>query len=344
MRCQILVRALFQMNGYDIIGDVHGCADKLEGLLQKLGYKQKDGVYRYSRADGDRQAIFVGDLIDRGCQQIRTLEIVRAMVEARTARMVMGNHEFDAISFATSNPEIRGEYMRPNNQKNIGQHKEFLKQIRANSALHRQTIEWFKTLPLCLEFPGIRIVHACWSDGAIDQVKTWIPCGTKMSTDFVIKANQKGSPEHKAIEVLLKGPELSLSKYGQPSFVDGDQVRSEARIRWWNAKARTLRELAEIPMGATTPDGAPYPELPDQECLEEAVYYYDGKEPVFYGHYWRSWPPEEGQDWTDNTVCVDFKAVKRGPLVAYRWNRGESVSSENYVQYPETHLPEGQRT
>src|ERR1035437_797422 len=334
--------SIIPMNGYDIIGDVHGCADKLEGLLQKLGYKQKDGVYRYSGADGDRQAIFVGDLIDRGSQQIRTLEIVRPMVEAGTAQMVMGNHEFNAISYATQNP--RGEYMRPHTAKNKRQHQAFTDQIPTSTALYAQTIEWFKTLPLCLEFPGIRIVHACWSDGAIDQVKNWIPCGTKMSSDFVVKANQKGSPEHKAIEVLLKGPELSLSKYGQPSFVDGDQVRSEARIRWWNAKAETLRELAEIPMGATTPDGAPYPELPDQECLEEAVYYYDGKEPVFYGHYWQSWPPEEGQDWTDNTVCVDFKAVKRGPLVAYQWNRGESVSLTHSGAYPETHPPEGQRT
>jgi hypothetical protein len=330
------------MNGYDIIGDVHGCADKLEGLLQKLGYKQKDGVYRYSGADGERQAIFVGDLIDRGCQQIRTLEIVRPMVEAGTAQMVMGNHEFNAISYATQNQ--RGEFMRPHTPKNDRQHQEFIDQIPTTSTLYADSIEWFKTLPLWLDLDGIRVVHACWNSEEIDRVNQWVPPGKPMSSHFVVKANQKGSPEHKAIEVLLKGPELSLSKYGQPSFMDCKHVRSEARIRWWNAKATTLRELAEVPMGATTPDGAPYPELSDHKCLEEAVYDYDGQEPVFYGHYWRSWPPKRGEDWTDNTVCVDFKAVKGGPLVAYRWNRGEGVSLKHYVQYPETHPPEGQRT
>lgn len=31
-------------DGYDIIGDVHGCATKLEALLQKLGYQTTDGT------------------------------------------------------------------------------------------------------------------------------------------------------------------------------------------------------------------------------------------------------------------------------------------------------------
>ena len=31
------------MNKYDIIGDIHGHADKLEQLLQKMGYKRKNG-------------------------------------------------------------------------------------------------------------------------------------------------------------------------------------------------------------------------------------------------------------------------------------------------------------
>lgn len=49
------------MDGFDIIGDVHGCADKLDSLLAKLGYQSQDGVYGHA----SRQAIFVGDLIDR---------------------------------------------------------------------------------------------------------------------------------------------------------------------------------------------------------------------------------------------------------------------------------------
>ncbi len=90
------------MQAYDIIGDVHGCADKLEGLLGKLGFEERAGVYRHP----ERQAIFVGDLIDRGPQQVETLNLVHAMVETGSAKVVMGNHEFNAISYATLNPEV----------------------------------------------------------------------------------------------------------------------------------------------------------------------------------------------------------------------------------------------
>jgi hypothetical protein len=35
-------------HGYDIIGDIHGCADTLELLLAKLGYMQINGVYSHA--------------------------------------------------------------------------------------------------------------------------------------------------------------------------------------------------------------------------------------------------------------------------------------------------------
>lgn len=47
---------------YDIIGDVHGHASALAALLTRLGYRETRGAWRHP----DRQAIFVGDLIDRG--------------------------------------------------------------------------------------------------------------------------------------------------------------------------------------------------------------------------------------------------------------------------------------
>jgi hypothetical protein len=49
----------------------------------------------------DRQAIFVGDLIDRGPRQVESVEIVRSMVDAGAAQIAMGNHEFNAIAYAT---------------------------------------------------------------------------------------------------------------------------------------------------------------------------------------------------------------------------------------------------
>ncbi len=62
---------------YDFIGDIHGHADKLEALLEKMGYSKKDGVYQHST----RKAFFVGDYIDRGPKIREPLEIVRGMIE-----------------------------------------------------------------------------------------------------------------------------------------------------------------------------------------------------------------------------------------------------------------------
>jgi protein phosphatase len=85
---------------FDIVGDVHGCADELEALLGELGYEvgaRTEGnglaagpMYRHP---GGRMAVFLGDLVDRGPRVLDTLRIVRNMVEAGAALCVMGNHE-----------------------------------------------------------------------------------------------------------------------------------------------------------------------------------------------------------------------------------------------------------
>ncbi|MDX3241640.1 polynucleotide kinase-phosphatase [Streptomyces sp. ME18-1-4] len=71
---------------FDIIGDIHGCAAELESLLGKLGYI--DGVH----PDG-RQAVFVGDLVDRGPDSPAVLRRVMSMVTSGNALCVPGNHE-----------------------------------------------------------------------------------------------------------------------------------------------------------------------------------------------------------------------------------------------------------
>ena len=85
---------------FDIIGDVHGCADELEALLGTLGYEVAavaEGVGlgsgpTYRHADG-RTAVFLGDLVDRGPRVLDTLRIVGNMVATGSGLCVMGNHE-----------------------------------------------------------------------------------------------------------------------------------------------------------------------------------------------------------------------------------------------------------
>jgi len=78
----------------DIVGDVHGCFDEMNTLLQQLGYTvEPDGAdFRVTPPDG-RKAVFVGDLVDRGPKITEVLRLVMGMVKAGTAFCVPGNHD-----------------------------------------------------------------------------------------------------------------------------------------------------------------------------------------------------------------------------------------------------------
>lgn len=139
---------------YDIIGDIHGQAEELEALLRKMGYKETGGVF----AHPERKAVFLGDFIDRGLKEQRTINICRPMVESGAALAVMGNHEFNAICYATPDPLKEGEHLRlhtkPGNQKS---HQAFLDEFPLGSPQHTEVIEWFKTLPVFLNLGSIRV-------------------------------------------------------------------------------------------------------------------------------------------------------------------------------------------
>jgi len=82
---------------FDIIGDVHGCADELQALLAKLGYRvawSGDGERTVAVTPPvGRKAIFVGDLVDRGPNSPDVLRIAMSMTAAGTAYVVQGNHD-----------------------------------------------------------------------------------------------------------------------------------------------------------------------------------------------------------------------------------------------------------
>lgn len=76
---------------FDVIGDVHGCFDELERLLDALGYLPADGDDVRVHPEG-RIAVFVGDYADRGPDSVSVFRRVMAMHRAGTALGVPGNH------------------------------------------------------------------------------------------------------------------------------------------------------------------------------------------------------------------------------------------------------------
>ncbi|HUQ80246.1 MAG TPA: polynucleotide kinase-phosphatase [Gemmatimonadaceae bacterium] len=82
---------------FDIIGDIHGCADELDDLLDQLGYVAPNDGAGVRRHPAGRRAVFVGDLVDRGPRIPAVLRTVMAMVEADAALCVPGNHDIKLL-------------------------------------------------------------------------------------------------------------------------------------------------------------------------------------------------------------------------------------------------------
>ena len=305
---------------YDIIGDIHGQADKLETLLVGMGYRQRAGAYRHP----SRKAIFVGDLIDRGPRQVDTCRIARGMVEADAALAVMGNHEFNAVAWHLPDPEeaANGDTLRSRRgelgRKNREQHGAFLSEVEG-TPLHAEIIDWFLSLPLWLELPGLRVVHACWHDGYMAELSPLLGDGQTLTPDLMIRASRRDDPVFRAVEGLTKGLEVALPPGHW--FIDKDgHERRNVRIRWWDQNATTYRDLALMPDEERA-------QLPDS-AVDDVKPFYDQRKPVFFGHYWMRGAPAVQ---ADRMACVDYSAGKGGPLVAYRWYGEDTLHCQNFV-------------
>lgn len=79
---------------YDIIGDIYGHVTLLRNLIAVMDYSKKAGV----RIHPNRTAVFLGDFIDPDPYQLKTVNLVRAMVEDGYVLAVMGNHAFKAVA------------------------------------------------------------------------------------------------------------------------------------------------------------------------------------------------------------------------------------------------------
>lgn len=300
---------------YDIIGDIHGHADTLHALLAKLGYVERSGVHSHP----ERRVIFVGDFIDRGPKIRETLQTVRAMTDNGHALAVMGNHEFNALAYAT--PDDRGGWVRERKHQNVQQHVETMEQFAGLEDEWSGYLDWFRTLPLWIELPGLRVVHAVWDTRSI---KT-LGCEARMDEALVRAAGTRGTPENRAMETLLKGVELQLPD-GHFFLDQKNFPRHEIRTRWWKpARGATFRSIALQP----GMDSYDIPELPADAHAERLPGYGANERPVFNGHYWLTGDPEL---MAPNVAILDYSVAKDGPLTAYRWDGEQLLDAAKFVQ------------
>ena len=296
---------------HDLIGDIHGHADALEHLLKTLGYARQKGGYRHP----ERQAIFLGDFIDRGPQIRETLEIVRPMINSEAALAVMGNHELNSLAFHTPDPTKPSEHLRPHNEKNSYQHAETVRQVPAGELA--SYLDWFCTLPLWLDLDGLRVVHACWDETRMAEISG------PVTDAFLYSACLPGGSLFEPVEAILKGKEVTLPA-GATFFDKDGHERLATRVKWYEPPdGHTYRTyaMASEPIESDEP-------LPE-EIIQAAEPYPEDAKPVFVGHYWlKGSRPELLRQ---NIACVDWSVAKGGFLCAYRWDGEPELNAGNFI-------------
>jgi hypothetical protein len=286
---------------FDIIGDVHGHASLLEALLAKLGYQQQGGAWQHP----SREAIFVGDLIDKGPDPARALMLVSAMVENGSARMVVGNHELNWVNdafLAQNDPQAFVAATRLHHDR-MRLVEGFIDAGTGLAGL-MEHFAWLRQQPLFIDEPELRVVHGSWDDEAIACLKAQqITCLDDHGMRHYREIYSKG---YLAIDRVVAGCEHDF--FDQPA-PNGFRSRRQ-RVCWWPSREHKIHpvELAPVParQGGYAQDQAP----------------------VFFGHYAMCGAPKL---LGNNVAGVDYSATYGGELVAYRHTLGMALNPSQFV-------------
>lgn len=306
------------VQGYDLIGDVHGCAESLALLLQKLGYRLDQGAYQHP----DRKVVFLGDIVDRGPKIRESVQIVKRMVDAGHAHIVMGNHEYNLLSYLTESRE-KDCYLREHSPRHFRILKETLEQYEAYPDEMDELLEWIRDIPLYLEFDHFRVVHACWHQELIDQFeKTYTE--HRLTDQLLQRSAIQGTFEWALLDRLLRGTHLRLPNDEVMISRDGFKRRF-FRTKFWLQEPQHYADVVFQP--DPLPSHIARRKLSAQD-FDDLLYYQPSEKPLFIGHYWREGEPELV---ADNIACIDYSAVKFGKLVAYRMDDEPSLRKDKFV-------------
>jgi len=305
---------------YDLIGDVHGCAHTLEHLLDTLGYRKQGGVWRHAQ----RQALFLGDIIDRGPRIREALHIVHDMVDAGQARCIMGNHEFNALGWCTAAPPGSGkQHVREHTPRHARLIGDTLAQFEQHPQDWKDFVQWFYDLPLFIDAGRFRLVHACWDTSMIQLLRGQYPDGC-IDEHFLQAAAVPGSFACNVFDRLLRGTDMRLPDGLTLTGGDG-LTRAFFRAKFWEDDPQTYGDIV------FQPDALPeeVASTPLSSSQKNNLLRYGVDEPLlFVGHYWRSGRPSAIRP---NLACLDYSAVLYGKLVAYRLDQEAVIDPHKFV-------------
>ena len=306
--------------GYDLIGDVHGCGNTLIRLLEQMGYSKKNGVYQHPK----RKVVFVGDIVDRGPNIRLALHVVRDMVEAGQAEIVMGNHEYNIVTYLTEAPPgFNRRYLREHTKRNNFIVEQTINQFAPYPNEFKDFLNWFLEIPLFLENDRFRVVHACWDQAMIDEYLRRYG-SNKITKGMLAESVNPQSFLFRFLDRMLRGTSLKLPDNRSIVSKDG-MVRQFFRTKFWEQQPEQYRDVVFQP--DPLPQDIEHALLSPQE-KEQLLFYGPKEKPLFIGHYWMQGIPSPI---APNIACLDYSAVKYGRLVAYRLDQEKLPQTNKFT-------------
>lgn len=267
-----LIRELFE-GPLDVIGDVHGEREALEVLLERLGYDA------YGRHRQQRRVVFVGDLCDRGPDSPGTLRLVRELIDRGVAQAVAGNHELNLL---------RGE-RKHGNHWFFGhrEHAEFGSGVALADQERGPLLDFLRTLPVVLERPDLRVVHAAWTDETIGRLR-----GIETPLDVADAHFEELLRRDPAFRALEARRAEELDRLGAALGDPGVAPRAET-LGAYEVARQSGHPLRIVTSGIERLAPHPFYAAGKWRYAHRVAWWkeYEGEVPVLFGHYWRSRDP-----------------------------------------------------
>ncbi len=256
------------------IGDLQGCYTELQDLLDKINFDEnKDLLW------------FVGDLVNRGPESLKTLRFVKLL--GVTAKVVLGNHDLHLLAVAN---KIRKPHKKDT----------FDEIIDADDSV--ELLDWVRYQSLLVNDPdlGFTMVHAGlaqqWS---LDQAKE-----LAQETESLLQSNQCNDfLEH----MYGEQPDIwsdSLIGYDRHRFI----INCIARIRYCDTSGKF--DLKETGAPGTQPNSLiPWYALPNRKTKNNKI---------IFGHWSTIHLGNENNFKQYNVYPLDTGCLWGGELTAMR--------------------------
>lgn len=263
-----------------VVGDIHGESKALDDLLGHLD-RQPDA--------GKRLLVFIGDLCDRGPDSVGVINRVQALVDQGRALAILGNHEIDLL--ANDAKDGSGWFFDSRQQADARYYAPF---VRASAAQRPAIREFLCSLPLAIQMPGLRIVHAAWDPPSIAAIAE-APCGSILELihswrQYVVREAQKDNLHARYRAELDRWAGQLENRDDPPPYLDA--------VADYESLEHRLDPIKRLTSGIESRSPHPFFSGNRWRYSDRTAWWLDDPDPtpVLIGHYWRLFQPADSMN------------------------------------------------